>query len=104
VSWLMRRMMNSAGLFVARPTLAMSVPAKITDGVLSCSETSTKKAFLDSRERNAQLFVRRQLFLPVALTRSVCYRAGAIASSNLLPRAAGKRRLDGEEEDQQEGA
>jgi hypothetical protein len=45
--------MNSAGLFVARPTRAMSLPAKMTVGVLSCSETSTKNAFAGSRERNA---------------------------------------------------
>ena len=44
VSWLMRRMMNSAGLFVARPTRAMSLPAKMTEGVLSVSETATKDA------------------------------------------------------------
>ncbi len=57
VSWLMRRMMNSAGLFVASPTRAMSLPAKITVGVLSVSETSTKNALSGSRLRKAPLFI-----------------------------------------------
>ena len=49
--------MNSAGLFVARPTLAMSLPAKTTVGVFSVSETSTKKALDGSRLRKAPLFI-----------------------------------------------
>src|SRR5690606_6041942 len=57
VSWLMRRMMNSAGLLVARPTRAMSLPAKMTVGVLSCSLTSTKNAVLGVLVRNAPLFI-----------------------------------------------
>jgi len=57
VSWLMRRMMNSAGLFVARPIRATSLPAKMTVGVLSVSETSMKNALSGSRLRKAPLFI-----------------------------------------------
>jgi len=76
VSWLMRRMMNSAGLFVARPTRAMSWPAKMTVGVFSWSETSTKKAFAGSRERNAPLFIcaRRN----AVMVRRTCARSPSV--------------------------
>jgi hypothetical protein len=60
VSALMRQMMNSAGLLVARSTRTMSVPAKTTVGVLRASDTSTKKAFAGALERKAPLFRLRQ--------------------------------------------
>ena len=53
----MRSTMNWAGLLVASPTRAMSLPAKTIVGVLSVSETSTKKALDGSRLRKAPLFI-----------------------------------------------
>jgi len=46
MGWEILSATNSAGLFVASPTLAMSLPAKITVGVFSVSETSTKNVAL----------------------------------------------------------
>src|SRR5690606_24776161 len=45
------------GLVRGEPTRAMSLPAKLTVGVLSVSETSPKNAMSGSRLRKAPLFI-----------------------------------------------
>src|SRR5258706_10523566 len=49
--------MNSAGFCVARPTLPLSWPAKMTESGLSPLPKSTENAFSGSRERNAPFFI-----------------------------------------------